>query len=147
MQDNVLQFVNQTQEVNRSIYDAIEAGARTHFKTIQRLTDIQRDVFNQAIDAAGEELQLITEVRDPRDFASAQADLVKGYGQKYVDCVNEAIGILSEAWDEYGQQLQESVNGARERARRAAQAAAKGVKEASESASETSKRAASTKKS
>jgi hypothetical protein len=147
VQDNILQFVNQTQEVNRCVYDAIEAGARTHFKTMQRLADVQRDVFNQAFGAAGDQLQLVSQFRDPREFASAQANLIKGYGQMYVDCVNEAVDIVSEAWDEYGDQLEQSIHTARDKAQQATHAATQAIKEATNTATESTKRAASSKKS
>jgi hypothetical protein len=45
----------------------------------QRLTQVQQDVFSQAFEAAGEQLQLVGQVRDRYEFASAQSDLAKRF--------------------------------------------------------------------
>jgi hypothetical protein len=68
---------------------------------------VQREQFSRALEAAHDQLRLVSQVRDPREFASAQAHLVQGYGQQYVDSVNEAVDVISSAWEDYGNQARE----------------------------------------
>ncbi|MGH8503945.1 MAG: phasin family protein [Gammaproteobacteria bacterium] len=122
MADTTVPFVNQAQDVNRSIQEAIQGLTGTQFNVMQRLGDVQRGMFSQAVEAANEQLQVLARVRDPRDFASAQADLVKSYGQKYVESVNEAVDIVAEAWQEYGDRLEKSADAGNGKAQKAAPA-------------------------
>jgi phasin family protein len=86
----------------------------------QRLGEVQRKAFSQAVEATNAQFQLLSRTRDPREFASAQADLVKKYGQRYVDCANQAIDITVQAWQEYGDRLEKTVNTVTDKAQRAA---------------------------
>lgn len=120
MVDNTVQFVNQAQDVNRSISEAIQGLTGTQFNIMQRLGDVQRGMFSQAVEAANEQMQVLARIRDPREFATAQADLVKSYGQKYVESVNEAVDIVADAWQEYGEKMEKTVNSVNDKAQKAA---------------------------
>jgi phasin family protein len=120
MADNATQFANQAQDATRSIFQAAQDGAGTQLKVVQRLSEIQQRVVRQAVEASQEQLQLAGKVRDPRAFASAQADLAKRYGQRYVENVQEAVDVVTEAWQDYGNRLQGTINTMRDKAQRAA---------------------------
>ncbi|MBA2409076.1 MAG: phasin family protein [Gammaproteobacteria bacterium] len=120
MADNTAQFANQAQDVNRSISDAIQGLTGTQFNIMQRLGDVQRNMFSQAVEAANEQMQVLARIREPREFATAQADLVKSYGQKYVESVNEAVDIVVEGWQEYGDKLEKSVNSVTDKTQKSA---------------------------
>src|SRR5918992_4514475 len=101
MADDTTQFANKAQEATRSMVDAMQGIASVQTQMLKRLGEVQQGVLRQAAEAANEQLQLIGRVRDPREFASAQADLVKRYGQRYVDSVKRSVDIVAEAWEEY----------------------------------------------
>ncbi|MDQ3773158.1 MAG: phasin family protein [Pseudomonadota bacterium] len=105
MSDDGSQFVKQAQEANRSMSEAMRGLAGTQLKVMQQLAGVQREQFSQAVEAARNQMQLIGQKREPHELASTQADLVRQYGQQYVDSVNKAVIIVSEALEEYGEQL------------------------------------------
>jgi hypothetical protein len=141
MADESSQFAGESQEAGRPLYEAMQGLAETQFKILQQLANIQRDQFNQALEAARDQLQLISQMRDPRGFAAAQADLLKGYSEKYLDSVNEAVDIVTQAWEEYGKQVEKSMKTATDAVQRAAQTATRGSQEAMSSATESTKKA------
>lgn len=120
MADNATQMINEAQEANRAFCETIQGMTGTHINILQRLGDVQRGVFNQAFEATNDQLQLVSRVRDPREFAAAQADLVKDHGQRYVESVKEAVDVVVEAWQEYGNRIEKGVSAATDKAQRAA---------------------------
>jgi phasin family protein len=119
MAENITQFANQAQEATHSIFQADQDAAAMQLKVMQRLSEIQQRVVRHAVEASNEKLQLVGEVRDPWAFASAHADLVKRHGQRYVEYAQEAVDVVAEAWQDYGDQLEGSINTMRDKAQRA----------------------------
>jgi phasin family protein len=119
MTDNTTQWVNQAQDATRSVQQTIQDLMGVQMKVFQRLGEVQRKAFSQAVEATNAQFQLLSRSSDPREFASAQADLVKKYGQRYVDCANQAIDITVQAWQEYGDRLEKTVNTVTDKAQRA----------------------------
>jgi phasin family protein len=119
MANTTEQFTNQAQEATRSIVGAFQGATETQFNILQRLGGIQQDVFKQTIEAANEQLQVISRVRHPREFADAQAGLVKRHGQRYVDSIKQAVDITAEAWEEQADRLKRGVDAAADKAQRA----------------------------
>jgi phasin family protein len=120
MTDNTTQWVNQAQDAIRSMHQTIQDLMGVQINVFQRLGEVQRKAFSQAVEATNAQFQLLRRTRDPREFASAQADLVKEYGQRYVDCANQATDITVQAWREYGDYLEKTVNTVTDKAQRAA---------------------------
>jgi phasin family protein len=120
MTDNTTQLVNQTQDATRSVHQTLQDLVGVQMNVFQRLGEVQRKAFSQAIEATNAQFQLLSRTCDPREFASAQADLVKEYGQRYVDCTNQAIDITVQGWQEYGDRLEKTVNTVTDKAQRAA---------------------------
>ena len=110
MADDPTQFANQAQEATRSMVEAMQALAGMQSNILQQLSEIQQGLFKQGSEAANEQLQLLARVREPREFASAQAELVKRHGQLYADQVKKTTDVIAEAWQEYGQRLEKSAN-------------------------------------
>jgi predicted nucleic acid-binding protein len=146
MRDKGSEFLNEAEDANRSMYATIQALAETQFKILQRLADVQREQFRQALEAARDQLRLISQVRDPQEFASAQAELVKGYGQQYMDSINEAVNIMSGAWKQYGEQLEKGLTSGADVFRRMADTATRGAEEATSRAAKTTEKAAPSSK-
>jgi phasin family protein len=120
MADNTTQSVNQAQDATRSMYQTIQDLIGVQTNVFQRLGEVQRKAFSQGVEATNAQFQLLRRTSDPREFASAQADLVKKYGQRYVDCANQAIDITVQAWQEYGDRLEKTVNTVTDKDQRAA---------------------------
>ncbi len=120
MTDNTTQLVNQAQDATRSMHQTIQELMGVQMNVVQRLGEVQQKAFNQAVEATNAQFQLLGRTRDPREFASAQADLVQEYGQRYVDCANQAIDITVQAWQEYGDRVEKTVNTVTDKAQRAA---------------------------
>jgi len=120
MTDNTTQLVSQAQDATRSVQQTIQDLMGVQMKVFQRLGEVQQKAFSQAVEATNAQFQLLSRTRDPREFASAQADLVKEYGQRYVDCANQAIDITVQGWQEYGDRLEKTVNTVTDKAQRAA---------------------------
>ena len=116
MTDNTTQLVNQAQDATRSMQQTLQDLVGVQMNVFQRLGEVQRKAFSQAVEATNAQFQLLSRSSDPREFASAQADLVKEYGQRYVDCANQAIDITVQAWQEYGDRLEKTVNTATDKA-------------------------------
>jgi cob(I)alamin adenosyltransferase len=110
MADDPTQFANQAQEATRTMVEAMQALAGMQSNILQQLSEIQQGLFKQGAEAANEQLQLLSRVREPREFASAQAELVKRHGQLYADQVKKTTDVIAEAWQEYGQRLEKSAN-------------------------------------
>jgi hypothetical protein len=110
MADDPTQFANQAQEATRTMVEAMQALAGMQSNILQQLSEIQQGLFKQGSEAANEQLQLLARVREPREFASAQAELVKRHGQLYADQVKKTTDVIAEAWQEYGQRLEKSAN-------------------------------------
>src|SRR3712207_1692588 len=105
MADETTQFTNQAQELSRIIYEAIQGMAQMQFNVLQRLAEVQRAQLSQAAEVVRNQLQLISTAREPREFATAQVDLAKEYGQRYADSMQETMDIVTQAWREYGERL------------------------------------------
>jgi hypothetical protein len=110
MADDPTQFANQAQEATRTMVEAMQALAGMQSNILQRLSEVQQGLLKQGSEAANEQLQLLSRVREPREFASAQAELVKRHGQLYADQVKKTTDVIAEAWQEYGQRLEKSAN-------------------------------------
>jgi hypothetical protein len=110
MADDPTQFANQAQEATRTMVEAMQALAGMQSNILQQLSEIQQGLFKQGSEAANEQLQLLARVREPREFAAAQAELVKRHGQLYADQVKKTTDVIAEAWQEYGQRLEKSAN-------------------------------------
>jgi hypothetical protein len=110
MADNTVQFVNEAQDMARSVYGTVQGIAETQFNIVQRLAGVQQELLNQAYEAANKQLQLISRVKAPREYALAQADLAKSHGQHYVNSINKAVEIVVEAWQECGNHLEHTIN-------------------------------------
>jgi phasin family protein len=110
MADNTIQFVNEAQDIARSVYGTVQGIAETQLNIVQRLAGVQQELLNQAYEATNEQLQLISRVKAPREYAAAQADLVNSHGQRYVNSINKAVEIVAEAWQEYSDRLEHTIN-------------------------------------
>jgi hypothetical protein len=110
MADDPTQFANQAQEATRTMVEAMQALAGMQSNILQQLSEIQQGLFKQGSEAANEQLQLLSRVREPREFASAQAELVKRHGQLYVEQVKKTTDVIAQGWEEYGQRLEKSAN-------------------------------------
>jgi phasin family protein len=119
MTDSSAQFANQAQEAQRAILQTVQGGAGRQFNLVQRLGEIQQRLVQQAIEASNEQLQVLTQVRDPRAFADAQANLVKRHGHWYVEYIQQAVDVLAEAWQDYGDRLEGTLNTVTDKAQRA----------------------------
>lgn len=120
MTDNTTHLVNQAQDATRSMHQTTQDLMGVQMNVFQRLGEVQQKGFSQAVEAINAQFELLSRTRDPREFASAQADLVQEYGQRYVDCANQAIDITVQAWQEYGDRLEKTVNTVTDKAQRAA---------------------------
>ena len=116
MADDPTQFANQAQEATRTMVEAMQGIAGMQANMLQRLSEVQQGLFKQGSEAANEQLQLLSRVREPREFASAQAELVKRHGQLYADQVKKTTDVIAEAWQEYGQRLEKSADTAPDKA-------------------------------
>jgi hypothetical protein len=96
------QFSSQAQDVTRSMYGAFRGMAEPQLNILQKLTGVGANQFNLVMEAASEQMQLIGQVRDPKQYAWAQAGLLKNHGQRYVDSVKDSVNIIVEAWRQYG---------------------------------------------
>ena len=122
MADDNAQFANKAQETTRSMLDAMQGIANMQANMLQRLGEVQQSMFRQAAEAANEQLQLISRVRDPREFASAQADLVKRHGQLYTDQLKKTVEVIAQGWAEYANRLESSANTVTDKAQSTASA-------------------------
>src|SRR5215208_3105981 len=114
MADDPTQFANQAQEATRTMVEAMQALAGMQSNILQRLSEVQQGLLKQGAEAANEQLQLLSRVREPREFASAQAELVKRHGQLYVEQLQKAVDVVAGVWQEYGDRLAKGANTARE---------------------------------
>lgn len=105
MADNTNQLADQAQEFGRAMSEAMQGMAEMQFNSLQRFAEIQRTQMTQAVEMMSSQMQLIGTTKDPGEFASAQADLVNKYGQKYADSMQEAVKVASQAWQEYARRL------------------------------------------
>ena len=119
MAEDTTQFANQAQEATRSIFKAAQNSVGMQLNVMQRLGEIQQRVVCQAMEASREQLQLVGKVRDPQAFANAQAELVKRYGQRYVESVQEAVEVVADAWQDCGERLEETFHSVTDKAKRA----------------------------
>src|SRR5215204_3246501 len=102
MADKTSQFTNTAQEATRSMVEAMQGIAGMQSSILQRLVEVQQNIVKQASEAANEQLQLISRVRDPRELATAQADLVKRHGQLNVEQLKKTVDVIASVWEEYG---------------------------------------------
>jgi hypothetical protein len=64
-----------------------------------------------------------------------------------VDSVNEAVDAMPSAWEDYGNQLEKSINAATDAARQAVDTTTRGAEETADSAARGTKKIVSSKKS
>jgi hypothetical protein len=136
---------NQALGANQSTYEAIQRLTEIQFKTLQQLADVRGKQINQAMEAMRDQMQLISKMGDPGQVASSQAELAKRSGQQYVESINEAIRIVSEAWEQYGAELENTMNTAMDGVRQAADSAMRQVQKNTEAAADSAKTSASPK--
>jgi hypothetical protein len=104
--NNTARFGKLAQDMTRSMQEAMQEMAETQFNILQKTASIKADQFNQAVALNNDQLQLMSTVQDPREFAYAQAELIKEHGQRYVDSVKEGVDAMVEAWQQYGKRLE-----------------------------------------
>ncbi len=119
MADTTSKSTNKAQEATRSMFDTMQGMAGMQSSILQRLAEIQQSMLKQASEAANEQLQLMAKEREPRAFASAQADLVKRHGQLYVDQMKKSVDVIAAAWEEYGDKAEKSVDSVTDKAQSA----------------------------
>lgn len=105
MADNTTQFTNQAQEIARSFYGNLQGMVETRASATQQLAGVQQEILKQSVERNNEELQLISRLRDPREYATAKAELIKRHGDRYVETINKTIDITVAAWQEYGNRI------------------------------------------
>jgi hypothetical protein len=120
MADDTARFASKAQEAAGSMLDAMQRLASVQTGMLQRLSEVQQGLLRQAAKAANEQLQLVGQVRDPREFASTQADLIKRHGQLYKDQLKEATQVFASAWEEFGTRLEQSATTVTHKAQSAA---------------------------
>lgn len=129
----------------QSTYEAIQRLTEIQFKTLQRLADLRGKQINLAMEAMRDQMQLISKLGEPGKLASSQTGLAKRSGQQYVESVNEAIRIVSEAWEQYAAELENSMNAATNGVRHAADSAMRQMQQNTEAVAESAKNSHSTK--
>ncbi len=120
MAHDTTQFASKAQQAAGSMLDAMQGLASIQTSMLQRLSEVQQDLLRQAAAAANEQLQLLGRVKDPREFASAQADLIKRHGQLYTEQLKAATQVIASAWEEFGTRLEKSANTVTDKAQSAA---------------------------
>ncbi len=120
MADDTTQFANKAQAATRSMVDAMQGIASVQTQMLKRLGEVQQGLLKQAAEAANEQLQLISRVRDPREFASVQADLVKRHGQLYTEQLKKTVEVIAQGWEEYANRLESSAKSVTDKAQKAA---------------------------
>ncbi len=98
---------NKVHEASRTTFDALQGMAEATINVWRQMGDMQRKSYSAAVEASQAQLQLVGKVSAPRKFASAQADLVKQYGKKYVASINETVEVMSQAWQGYSDRIEE----------------------------------------
>lgn len=98
---------NKIHEASRTTFDALQGMAEATINVWRQMGDVQRKSYSAAVEASQTQLQLIGKMSAPREFASAQADLVEEYGEKYVASINDTVEVMSQAWLGYGERLEE----------------------------------------
>jgi|SRR5680860_181701 len=118
--DNVTQLTDQAQDISRSMFGAFQSIAEVQMNTLQRLGGIQQNLIQQAFEVSNDQLQTLGKMRDPREFASAQADLVKTHGQRYADTIKEAIEVTVDGWEEVSTRVESTTRDVKNKAKKAA---------------------------
>ncbi|MBA2410878.1 MAG: phasin family protein [Gammaproteobacteria bacterium] len=118
--DNVTQLTDQAQDISRSMFGAFQGVAEVQMNMLQRLGGIQQNLIQQAYEASNDQLQVLSKISDPREFASAQADLVKTHGQRYADSIKEAIEVTVDGWEEVGKRVESTTRDVKNKAKKAA---------------------------
>ncbi len=117
--DNVTQLTDQAQDIGRSMFGAFQGIAEVQTNMLQRLGGIQQNLIQQAFDASNDQLQVMSKLSDPREFGSAQAELVKTHGQRYADSIKEAINVTVEGWQEVGKRVESTTRDFKNKVERA----------------------------
>ncbi len=137
MQDQTSDIVGEAQALSHAGFQAIQGLAEMQFKLLQRLGDMQREQFNRALMAAQDQLRLVSQAKDPSEWATAEATLAHTYGQQYIGSINEAATMMSKAWEEYAGQLQQNVGTATATMQKAVGTATRATQEAMDRATQS----------
>ncbi len=119
MVDTTAQFAHQVQDIVRSMFGNVQGMTEVQREIAQRLASVQQELISETTEATREELELLSRVRDPREFATAQAELVRRHGQRYVDSVKQSVEIVADAWQSHGDRLAQGVKESTDKTRRA----------------------------
>jgi N-acetyl-beta-hexosaminidase len=92
MADNTTQSVNQAQDATRSTHQSLQDLMGVQMNVFQRLGEVQRKAFSQAVEATNAQFQLL----------------------------KQAIDITVQAWQEYSDRLGKTVNTVTDKTQRAA---------------------------
>jgi len=98
---------NKVHEASRTTFDALQGMAENTINIWRQMGDVQRKSYSAAVEASQAQLELMGKTNAPRKYASAQADLVKDYGEKYVANINETVEVMSQAWQGYAERIEE----------------------------------------
>jgi hypothetical protein len=110
MADKTVEFVTQAQEATRSIYESMQGMGEMQLDIWQRLGAVQQGALSQTFEAATDQLELIGKVKDPHEYASAEAELMKSYGQRYADSLKQVVDIMVDVWEQYGDRWEKATN-------------------------------------
>lgn len=120
MADNTQQFTKQAQDIAQSFYGNLQGMVEMQVSVAQQLSGVQQEILQQSTERTSDEMQLISRLRDPREYATAKAELIKRYGDRYVETINKSIDITVAGWKEYADRLESSADTAASKTRTAA---------------------------
>jgi phasin family protein len=116
--NNLLQFVNEASNVNKSLYEAVAQLSEANAQTWEKLINVQFDLAGAFVDGTAKQLKLAGEAKDVREFVAAQAKFVEEFGNKIVQNARQQLAIISGARDAYTAWVEQGVDQATENLRR-----------------------------
>ena len=100
------QVLNKAHKAGRTIFDSLQGMAETTISIWRQIGDVQRKSFSDAVEASQAQFQLVAKLNAPYEFANAEADLIKKYGQRHADRIREIVEFVTQAWQEYGNRFE-----------------------------------------
>ena len=97
MQNEVLSNI---EKMNQTGLDSVKRLGEINARVLGRVAEYQLAVASDYIDGGVKQLQLLGEVKDPKDALSAQSKLVAELNEKLVSRAKEAVQVMMETRDE-----------------------------------------------
>jgi len=96
------EWLNLTGNAAEDAYTAMKKLNETNIKTAQKLFEQQTEMLTDSMEFAQSGMEKLSAVKNPKDLASLQNELLRNYGEKMLGNYQSVVSVFNEAHESLG---------------------------------------------